>query len=440
MSKFLTPNFPFKPRRFPFFYGWIILAVSTFGIIMSVPGQTIGVSAFIDDLLVALGLSRIQLSTAYMIGTISSAFLLPYCGRVFDRRGARWMVLVSTALSSVTLIFLSQCDRIAAFITFSDNLAIKTSVSFFVITTGFLFLRFSGQGLLCMTARSMLGKWFNRRRGFASGINGVLVTFSFSIAPLAFNSIINLYGWRETWIFLSAMTVFMAFVGWLFFRDNPEECGLKMDGDSAADHAEQIKKDRFKVKKEYTIKEARRTYPFWAFNLGLAAQSLIITAVTFHIVSLGAEMGLSRSQSLGIFLPMSIVSIFGNFMFGWLSDRIALKYCLAVMMIMLSLGVGGVPFFSHALGRAAVIFGFGASGGVFGPLVTVVWPRYYGRKHLGAISSMNLASMVFASAIGPFIFGMSKEWFGGYNAGIYACLVMPLMILLGSFKANNPQV
>ena len=69
-----------KYKKFPFFYGWIIVAASAFGMIFSVPGQTIGVSVFTDYLIEALGLSRDQLSLAYMIGTLSSASILSFSG------------------------------------------------------------------------------------------------------------------------------------------------------------------------------------------------------------------------------------------------------------------------------------------------------------------------------------------------------------------------
>ena len=39
---------PFHPARWPFFYGWMILFWSIIGTLLSVPGQTTGVSAFID--------------------------------------------------------------------------------------------------------------------------------------------------------------------------------------------------------------------------------------------------------------------------------------------------------------------------------------------------------------------------------------------------------
>ena len=49
----LHPDRPFAPRNLPFFYGWWLAAVGTLGILASMPGQTMGVSVFTDQLLEA---------------------------------------------------------------------------------------------------------------------------------------------------------------------------------------------------------------------------------------------------------------------------------------------------------------------------------------------------------------------------------------------------
>ncbi len=82
-------DIPFAPRRFGFFYGWVIVAASTLAVFASVPGQTIGVGVFTDYLIEALGLSREQLSLAYMFGTLASGLLIPLAGTVLDRIGIR---------------------------------------------------------------------------------------------------------------------------------------------------------------------------------------------------------------------------------------------------------------------------------------------------------------------------------------------------------------
>ncbi len=438
MKDFFSPDFPFAPKKCPFFYGWVIVVVSTIGVVMSVPGQTIGVSVFTDYLIEELGLTRIHLSIAYMFGTIISSLFMPWGGRLFDRYGARFMVVLSSMLLGITLLYLSLCDKIAQAFTLGMDGRLAYLISVVVVFIGFTLLRFSGQGLLTLTGRAMLGKWFNRRRGLVSGINGVVVTFSFSIAPLVFNKLVLMSSWRQAWLYMAISLVGMAFLGWLTFRDHPEECGLQMDGGEVKGVTKK-RRAFVDVSKEFTLQEARKTYTFWVFNLGLASQSLIITALTFHIVSIGEQGGLDREKALAIFLPMSFVSIFSNFIFGWVCDYFKLKFTLLVMLLMLALGVYGVNLIDQVYGRAFVIIGFGASGGIFGPLMTVVWPKFYGREYLGAISSLNLSTMVFASAIGPYIFGLSYEYTNSYQAGVYVCLAMPLTTMLFAFFAENPQ-
>ncbi|MFW6289211.1 MAG: MFS transporter, partial [Spirochaetota bacterium] len=79
---------PFEPARFPFFYGWVLLGSGTIGLLMSAPGQTVGVSVFTDPLMEALGLTRSLLSLGYLVGTLASALLLSRAGRLYDRYGA----------------------------------------------------------------------------------------------------------------------------------------------------------------------------------------------------------------------------------------------------------------------------------------------------------------------------------------------------------------
>ncbi|MBW8016491.1 MAG: MFS transporter [Planctomycetes bacterium] len=78
-------NTPFAPAKCPFFYGWVIVAVSTMSIIFSMPGQTAGIGIFTDYIIDALDITRNQLSLAYMIGTIASGLILPFAGKILDQ-------------------------------------------------------------------------------------------------------------------------------------------------------------------------------------------------------------------------------------------------------------------------------------------------------------------------------------------------------------------
>ncbi|KKK89010.1 hypothetical protein LCGC14_2737400, partial [marine sediment metagenome] len=146
---------PFAPRRFPFFYGWVIAAAATLGIIASIPGQTMSVGVFTDYLLPALGLTREQLSRTYMFGTIAAGILLPLAGRLLDRIGTRAMIVTATLGLGVSLCILSYSDRIAR------SISVDIFTTMIVVTLCFMLVRFFGQGCITMASRISIGKWFN---------------------------------------------------------------------------------------------------------------------------------------------------------------------------------------------------------------------------------------------------------------------------------------
>jgi MFS transporter, OFA family, oxalate/formate antiporter len=108
-------NVPFSPSGWPFFYGWIIIFAGIAGILMSIPGQTIGVSLFTDHLIGALDMGRVNLALAYMAGTILSGFCIPWAGRMYDKYGVRPVVITAGILMGMTLVYLSRIVEISSF-------------------------------------------------------------------------------------------------------------------------------------------------------------------------------------------------------------------------------------------------------------------------------------------------------------------------------------
>lgn len=461
LQRIIQPDYPLRPSEFSFFYGWIILIVCTIGIIMSIPGQTVGVSVFTDPLIQATGLSRLQLSNAYLIGTLSSGLLLPMGGRLLDRWGARAIAFISSLWLAATLCYLSLGDRLTAALTQLFSLESGSVVALILLITGFTSLRFSGQGMLTMVSRTTLGKWFDQRRGFVSGLSGIFVSFGFACAPLLFSMLIDSVGWRNAWFLLAAWVgVGMGAIAWLFYRDNPEVCGLQMDGlahnTPDQENAEIVQPSRppseddeatrrnsplrrYSTLRDFTRSEALRTLAFWAVTLALSTQALTITGITFHIVDIGTATGLARTQTVAIFLPIAIFSTLTGYLIGIASDRTHLKVLFIGMMLFEATGIACVVNLGDIWFRGLAVAGLGVSGGCFGTLSAVALPRYFGRSHLGAISGIQMMSMVIASALGPSLLALFKDYFGSYRIGLYVCAAMPIALIIPLLMMQNPQ-
>lgn len=433
-----SADFPFAPSRWPFFYGWIVVVVSTIGTILSIPGQTMGVSAFTDSLIRDLDISRDSLSSAYMGGTIASACLLPFAGVLFDRLGARVMIVISSLALGATLLYFSASERVIEVLSRqAPTVLTKSSATFAALLVGFFSLRFWGQGVLTMVSRAMLGKWFDRRRGFASAFSGIFVSGAFAGAPVALLWRIEASGWRGTFVELSAICLAWAFFGWLLYRDNPEECGLQMDGGPVP--LEKEFRTPTPIVHDLTLSEALKTYSFWIASLSLALFGLMTTGLTFHITSIGETSGLDGDEAIAVFVPMAIVAIVSNFTSGWLSDRVRIRNLFCALHLGMALGSASLLAFGTDWGRMTAALGFGIGGGLFSLLTTVIWPRFYGRKRLGAISAASMALTVSGSALGPKIFALAEARDGRYDSSFVFGIASAFVLLIASIWVVNPQ-
>jgi len=427
--KLLRPDWPFSTSRCPVFYGWPVLAAGTLGVLMSVPGQTMGVSVFTDSLIEALSVSRSQLSFAYMMGTIMSAFLLSYAGRLCDRLGPRVTAAAAATFLALVLVLLSASDLAAGGVARISGLA-GAGAAFAVVIPAFFGLRFSGQGVLTLASNNMIVSWFERRRGTVCGISGVFVALGFSIAPLVLDYGVRWFGWRGAWQVMAGFIaiVFVPLV-LAFYRDDPRECGLKPDGEASSGEPSKPARE---VHKDFTLRQARRTGLFWVFSLTFALCALYVTGLTFHIVSVFEIAGMSRATAVSTFIPVSVVAVLVHASSGWLSDRVALTRLLAVMLAGMAISMVGLLQLGPGWPVALLIVGNGISTGLFGLLNAISWAHYFGLRHLGAVSGLNLSIMVFHSALGPVVFSESLSRTGSYGAAgaIGALAVGALMAAL----------
>ena len=88
----------------------------------------------------------------------------------------------------------------------------------------------------------------------------------------------------------------------------------------------------------------------------------------------------------------------------------------------------------------AIIFGvtWGIVDGFQNICLGIIWPNYFGRRHLGSITGVVMAITVLGSAFGPLLFGIAFDWFGGYKEIIIVMMIFPLLAALASFISPAP--
>ncbi|MEX1019687.1 MAG: MFS transporter [Litorilinea sp.] len=403
-------------QRVPFFYGWVILAASTLGMIMTSPGQTFAISIFLEYFIADLDVSRGLVSTFYTVGTLTASFALPFVGRQIDQRPVRVMVAVIAVVFGIACIYMGMVQNAI------------------MLLFGFMGVRMMGQGSLGMVSTYIINQWWVRRRGMMMGLSGVVMSLlGMGTFPSLLNWMIPQFGWRGTYIILGIVLIcVMAPIGYLLYRDRPERYGLRPD--SAAKPVPSV--DNLPVAEEnWTLQEARSTSAFWIVTGGLSAMSMLGTGLMFHMVSIFADNELSAA----VYVPVAMTTAVVNLGSGILVDRLSVRYLLsgalllqaAALWLALTLnGVGMAIFYGIVLGSMS---------GLQRTISSVAWAKYFGRRHLGSITGLAATISVAASALGPMPMGVARDMFGSYHQALMLLSVLPLCLSVWVLFMKPPQ-
>lgn len=397
------------------FHGWRIVAYASVAVAMTAPGQTPGVSPFVDPVMVELGLSRSAVSTAYLIGTLLGAAAMPTVGRLLDRFGARATMAVIGAGFGAVLIGLSMVTEVVG------------------LTAGFVGIRLTGQGALGLTAVTVTAYWFDRRRGTALGIVSALGAAGITLSPILIERLVAYHDWRTVWL-LEGLAVWVVVIplALLGIRNRPGDLGQHVDGnpDPAA---------AGRSGGSATRAAALRTPYFWVLMAGNATVGMLITAVVFHQISLLGERGLSSAQAAANFLPQTAAALAATLLVGVLVDRLG-RPRLLVAASMTMLGGGLAAATVVAPGWSAMGYGaaMGAAMGAMKAVEAALTPRLFGTGHLGAIRGVITAVGVGGTALGPVLFAVEYEATGGYAAVLLASIALPAAVALAALTAPLP--
>ena len=405
-----TARSPLLVRRSPFFYGWMILCLTFTSSMITTGISGYGISFFVVPMSEALGVSRAEFSSVSLF-RLAVIPIVPFVGMMLDKReGPRLVLTVGGLLAGLALIATSQVQAMWQF--YLSFGAVFSVVSIII-----------GWQLL---GPSVLSKWFVRLRGRAMGISAIGVSMGgFVIAPIA-GLLVAEVDWRTAWIVLGVgMIVVLVPAGALLMRRQPSDVGLRPDGvapangNAGADAADVggSSPPQAVVAEEYpwTVREATRTWAFWALVMAQVLGQASLGATLFHQVAFMQDKGFGLGEVTLAATTVAGFAIPSKLVYGFLAERFHVRWVLAAAMIpaglcLLILIVSGSR---EMLLTYAVLYGLTMGGYI--PMVNVALAHYFGRENIGSIRGAMTPATSAAAAVSPFAVGAMWQWFNNYD-------------------------
>ncbi len=408
------------------FYGWKIVAISALAVALSGPGQTYGVSTFIDPLMEDKDWSRSLVSGMYSAGTLTAGLTMAFIGRLVDLKGYRLMLTAIALAFGGALFFMSTVNVPA------------------VLFVGFMLIRMFGQGSLTMVPSALIAQWFSRQRARALTILALGGALSAASLPLLNIWIIGNWGWRAMWMFWAAvMVMVLAPLAWRFTRNRPEDMGLLPDGVPTAGKGGGDRVGASSRTGEdddsWTVGEAIRTPAFWIILVCSLVPSMVGTGAQFHHMSIMTSRGITVTVAAAVFSASAGVRIAALPLIGYICDRVEVKYALLAGLVLQALAILSLLIVnSNATAMLVGVFQ-GLKLGVLALTSGLVWPHYFGRRNLASIRGVAATGMVIGSSLGPLPFGLAFDIFGGYTEIIWIMTAITFAGALGVLKLRKPE-
>ncbi len=368
-------------KRRPIFYGYTII-VASFFIQAVVWGTSNSFGVFFDPLIKEFGWSRATISGAASLGFLVHGSASILLGNLNDRFGPRVIMSACGLFLGLGFFLMAGLESVWQLYFFYGLIA---SV---------------GLGGIDVIPLSTVSRWFEKNRGMMSGIIKVGTGMGMLVMPFFINWLLNNYGWRYSFLVLSAVIIiFVLFLAQFLVRDPIQKDQFIDNGIRPAVKATPYAESGF------SFKEAVRTRQFWTICMVYFVVLFCVYTILMHIVQHAIDLGIAPGVAAGILSTIGGVSIAGRFLMGGAGDKIgekpALLICLSCLLASLCWlqAVTGLWMFY----LFAMIYGF-AHGGFFS-LVSPLVAKFFGTRSHGLLYGIVIFCSTIGGAIGPFMAG-----------------------------------
>ena len=398
------------------FYGWTMVAVAGLGIFTSGPGQSHTFSVFVEPIGRDLGVSTATLATAYGLATLAAALLLPHMGRALDRYGAGRALAVVVVLLGLACLFFGAAANVLW------------------LAVGFGLLRFLGQGSLMLGCANLVSQWFTRGRGFAMSLMALGFGVSMAVHPPLSQFLVVEIGWRQAWVVLGLLTwLSMLPPILLLVYDKPEDLGLAPDG--AARPAERAGSGAGAGEGAaeiagLTLAQALRTSSFYIVSFGWFAISMLVTALHFYQVKVLSAQGVEVETAAWVFTVSAVTMVAAMPLVGRLFDRVRTRFVFALGLAITATALVGVTLVAGPVSAVLYAVLFGLNNAFSMTLFGYLWPRFFGRRHLGSIQGTGQMIGVVGASLGPLPVGLAFDLLGDATWTLRLLALYPLLAAL----------
>lgn len=404
-----------------FHYAWLIL-IACCAIQAGGAGTLVNsAGVFFPEVSKSLGVGVGDFSFYFTITYIALALALPFAGKLFPKVNIRFLLSSAIIVCNLSVIAMSQFTATWQWYVAGAILGLAGSF-IFIITTPII-----------------IGNWFEKKLGLATGIgmafNGVGGAI---INPILSSSITNL-GWRNGYLVMAGISLVLILPFTLFvIRFKPEDMGLKPYGHEELEEESSLNdKASYGVSEKVAVRSKAFMMMFIAFGL-----TGFLTGYSQQLPAFADSINFPATLGAMLVSISLLVSVCGKLILGELNDRFGIKK-ITIYGMGIAIFAFGLLIFSNG-NFTMVLIGsslYGITQTINAVAVPLITKKAFGYKDYSSIYSklavgQNLIGAFGFSAVG-FIYDITGSYTPSFTLGAILCITFVILVLLGLASAKK---
>ena len=411
------------------YYGWVIVGIVILCDFVQSQESFPILAVLLKPITGEFGWSRTSFTLPMAIGTVVGGFIGPFVGPWVDRTGPRWVSAVAFALLGGLLFSIAFMQELWHY--YALQIAARA------IT----------HGVIGLTLVVVVPQWFIAQRGRAVAIGSLGNRGGqFALPPLTL-LLVSMGGWRLTTMVQAVVIWALAAVpSALFLRRRPEDIGQLPDGMSRDEWERRSQAaarrsaagEAPELEMTVTAREAVRTPAFYLLTLAGMFSPFAAAGLNLHLFSYLTDVGIEETAAVVVVSVWLLMGVFSGLACGFLAERFTSRTVTIVSFLLACGPVLVLPLIRTV--PLAFVYALIQGSGQGGTLaMRLLWPDYFGRRHLGAIRGLTLPGQNIAIAGGPLAGALIYDLTGGYTQAFLAFGVSLLAAAACVYFARPPR-
>jgi len=360
------------------------VALTSFFALFSIVGLALyGLPLFYNFMVTDFGWTRAQVTSGNALSKLVVGPVFGFlAGWIVDRFGPRRMMLAGILMAGAALFGLSMVSTLSMF---------------------YLFYLFNALGYVCggpLPNQVLISTWFDKARGKAMGFAYLGIGIGFVTVPLLQVWLTKTFGWQAALRTLGILIIVIALPMALLVKEAPESKKLRQAGSPTP------------------IRDVLKSPYFYLLAFGSMCSIAAVGGTNQNLkLFLSLDEGHSEARIATFISLIAAASIFGRLFMGWLADRLAKKYVMVLIYLLVGSAIP-LLFFAKTPGALyifAILFGIGLGGDYM--IIPLMAAEIFGVRVMGRVMGIVLTADGVAEATGPWLVGLLRDRTGAYSIG-----------------------